>query len=139
VQAFFKRQGNQLVLNWPVYAQGRYRLLEKFSSGLLEDKEAKFRVIMREGEIFSHLDPEGTKAVFRIGDWSYQQSSYRALILNEALAQEMTTGYTRRVNPEQPDFPIAATVRLKLEEGRIVILDLICWEFEGLGAETESP
>ena len=141
VMAFFKLEGDELRLDWDVYAQTKYRLLKEYSSFPRPGTSRVFRVIIQEDiPDYLFVDPKLVR-YYRISEPSNAEDYVKVPVesssqLGRALAELNWIGVEVDAVPTR-----TATVELEWTVGsdpKLRLKDLLCWEFLGLGGGTAS-
>jgi len=130
ISAYFKDGEQGMKLDWPVFAQSFYGLLDSFMMAGEGKTEEIFRVGIFQDRTWPHLDSEDVLSVYRIGEASEMEESYRVMIYDDEVNRKLKERFSERKVPIE-----TATVLIEKRDGQLILKDLICWEFLGLGGE----
>lgn len=139
VHAFFKRTEDGLKVDWNVFAQTKYRLLQNFVENSEIDDSSIFRVLLTTD---AAAEGEAATRTYRIVDPMNMQESVEVEVkadstVGRALSELQSTD-------ESSKEPTARTATVELGwtdasgEPKLEIKRLVSWEFLGLGG-TEIP
>ena len=130
ISAYFKDGEEGMKLDWPVFAQSLYGLLDSFAIGEHEKAQEIFRVGVFQDKIWPHLDPSDALSVYRIGEVSELAESYRVMIYDEKVNSMLEEKFSNT------DIPLhGATVLVERRGTELILKNIVCWEFLGLGGE----
>ncbi len=138
IHAFFKSTDQGMLLDWDVYLQTRYRMLQSFVERKSEASSGIFRVIILEDVPLPEQEKQNLR-VYRVGDPANIADSYRIAVpigseVEKSLKKINWLG-TESIDPKLAN----ATIELASSaDGVISISRFLCWEYEGLGGG-EAP
>ncbi len=140
VIAYFKQEGDTLMLDWEVFVQTKYRLMREFTSFPRPGTSRMFRVNIQEDIPDSlHADPELVR-YYRIADPSNARD-YVKVPVAVASVLGRTLSELNWIGGEVGETPVrTATVVLGWTTGadpKLRLEELVCWEFLGLGGHHE--
>lgn len=128
IAAYFKKTDDGLKLDWPVFAQSIFGLLESFALGDEAHAEEIFRVAIVKDVHLPLVDSESVLAVYRIFDASNPDQSYRVDVNDPKILKNLESRWKERGMEAE-----AITIRLEKKEDRLILTEILCWEFLGLG------
>lgn len=141
VQAFFKRTGSGLKLDWEIFAQTKYRKLRNFTQFPSVGNPETFRVIIIE-DVPEMGQGVADSRTYRLMDSANTEDSVRVNVrLDSEIGKELSVINWRGT---KQGSPIQRTATVELEwTGRenspiLQIKRFICWEFLGLGGQDAS-
>jgi hypothetical protein len=138
VMAFFKLEGDGLLLDWDVFVQTKNRTLLEFVSSPQPGEVKSFRVVVNE-DVQSTGQPDLSKVrYYRFADPAHTGDYVKVPVAVSSregrILQSLNwIGMPGRGIPSQ-----TATVRLAWAEGpdpQVELREVVCWEFLGLGGE----
>ena len=137
IMAFFGKTEDGLKLDWQVYAQTKYRLLDKFVTNPEPGARGVFRVFIQEDVDLDGRDGNGF-SIFRVSDPANGSDYAKVLVKDESeLGFALSSLKWRDRVIAKPPLR-NATVSLVWSdepEPSLQMDELICWEFLGLGGE----
>jgi hypothetical protein len=143
VHAFFKRTPQGLKLDWETFAQTKYRTLQSFLVLPEAGVSGVFRVFIIEDVPDKNRLEMGTRT-YRVADPA--NSSSDTARINVAVDSEI--GRTLSIinwRGTRESRPISRTATMELRwtgdpaEPKLEIGRFICWEFLGLGGDSQAP
>lgn len=138
VHAFFRRTPDGLKLDWEIFVQTKYRLLQNFLEDPQIANKATFRVFIME-DVSDQRFSIVTSRTYRIADPANTDYSARIVVpVDSDVGRQLSV-----INWVGSDGnkPITRTATLELEwrgsgdQAHIAINRFLCWEFMGLGGE----
>ena len=142
VMAFFKQEGDDLLLDWDVYVQTKYRTLKEFSSFPRPGTNRTFRVLIQEDIPESRQPDPKLVRYYRIADPSNAED-YVKVPVPVASEAGRTLAPLNWVGVVVSEVPVrTATVELEWTTGvdpKLRLKEFLCWEFAGLGGEPGKP
>ena len=133
VQVYLKPQEDGMRLDYDIYLQTRYRTLRSFAEQAPVNAAGNFRVVMLEDVPLPNEKKQQLR-VYRVTDPVHISDSYRAITARQSVVSERISPIHWYGNPEKRAHFAAATLRLrKLADGSLMVEELICWDFDGLG------
>lgn len=139
VNAFFKKTPQGLKLDWEIFAQTKYRLLETMFEVPEAGQTGIFRVMIEEDVPVKGTENPQTKT-YRISDPSSQRTSTRVQVKIDSEIGR-TLSEINWIGQQNRPISRTATVELKwvgTDRPALEIQRLICWEFLHLGG-TVNP
>ena len=136
VMAFFKEEGDRLLLDWDVYTQTKYRKFKHFITAPSPGQEGTFRVMVREAPPANGAEVEDGDRSFRLSDPAFYKDQLTVSVPREGLAGRILSDLAWINIPDRRAENRYATVRLswsREEESRVQLEEVVCWEFLGLG------
>lgn len=138
VHAFFKRTSEGLKLDWEVFAQTKYRLLQSFVELPDIGNPETFRVLIVEDVPDKGRGVVGTRT-YRIADPANPSDSARVnVVLDSEIGRALSIINWRGTKQATP-VTKTATVELEWvgepENPTLEIKRFVCWEFLGLGGK----
>jgi hypothetical protein len=139
VSAFFKKTEDGLKLDWEIFAQTKYRLLETMFEVPEAGQSGVFRVVIEEDVAVKGTENKETKT-YRISDPSSQRTSARVQVKIDSEIGR-TLSEINWIGQKNRPVSRTATVELKWVGTDRPVLELqrlICWEFLNLGGEVKT-
>lgn len=141
VHAFFKRTSEGLKLDWEMFAQTKYRTLQKFVGRPEIGQTGVFRVLMMEDALDKNRAIAGMRT-FRIVDPAHSTDPVRINVKVDSDAGRALS--LVKWSSTEGNRPVTRTATLELRWSgqpsapELEISRLVCWEFLGLGGQ-ETP
>ncbi|NNC87561.1 MAG: hypothetical protein HKN82_03770, partial [Akkermansiaceae bacterium] len=138
VMAFFKQSGEDLLLDWDVFVQTKYRTLREFGAYPQPGEVKTFRVIVNEDVATAGAVGQEQVRYYRFADPANSADYVKVPIgvgsIEGRILESLNwIGLSGRGVPSQ-----TATVKLTWTEGenpRLRLQEIVCWEFLGLGGK----
>ncbi|MCP5543308.1 MAG: hypothetical protein H7A49_05315 [Akkermansiaceae bacterium] len=141
VHAFFKRTGDQLKLDWEIFAQTKYRTFQNFVELPEADHSGVFRVFIVEDVPDKSRLEAGTRT-YRLADPANTTDTARVNVKVDSEVGRALSIINWRGTKQSRPITRTATVELEWSAERepvsLEIKRFICWEFLGLGGQ-ETP
>jgi hypothetical protein len=141
VHAFFRRTPEGLKLDWEIFAQTKYSMLQKFLEDPQIGKKEIFRVFVME-DVHDQRFSIVTSRTYRIADPANTDHTARIVVpVDSDVGRELSVINWVGVEGKQPQ---TRTATLELEwhgnenQPNLAISRFLCWEFVGLGGGEDS-
>lgn len=137
VQAFLRKTGDEMKIDWHVFTQTKHRLMRDFLYSPEPGRSAVFRVLVGEDVPEAGRDESGTRT-YRVSDPVYRSDSARVRVAVDSEIGRLLSKVNWRGSEEGRQEMRTATLELAWQgedDPEIVIRRLLCWEFLGLGGE----
>lgn len=138
VYAFFKSTPDGLKLDWEIFAQTKYRTLQKFVDQPKVGKTGVFRVLMM-GDLPDKARATEGKSTYQMVDPANPGDAARVRVKVESDAGKALALINWQVTEKTRPITRTATVELRwsglTNAPELEISRLICWEFLGLGGQ----
>ena len=136
VMAFFKEEGDEILLDWDVYAQTKYRRFKHFTMEPRPGQAAVFRVMVREAVPLAEDGESSGARFYRLSDPAFYNDEVTIPVPSAELPGRILSALAWIGLPDRRAENRYATVRLAWTggpESRLRVEEVICWEFLGLG------
>ncbi len=142
VSAFFKATDTGLKLDWNIFVQTRYRLLNRFLQNKEIGSKETFRVLINEDVPEEGLRKEGLRT-YTIMDPAMLADRARIQVTSDSDLGKKLSEISWIGNSQLEPELRTATVELEwiISQGNptLRLATLICWQFLGLGADKVEP
>jgi hypothetical protein len=139
VMSFFKERDGELLLDWHVYTQTKYRLFKHFINTPRAGAVGVFRLMVREALPLGISDEtsEGVR-FFRFSDPAFGHDRVTVTVPNDVLNGKILSDVAWINIPGKRDQSRYATVKIRWTdeaESKVALEEIVFWEFLGLGGE----
>jgi len=137
VQAFFKKTGDEMKIDWSVFTQTKHRLMRSFLHLPEPGRSAVFRVLVGEDVPEAGREESGTRT-YRVSDPVYRSDSARVRVPVDSEIGRLLSAVNWRGSEDGKQEMRTATLEFAWEGDdapQLVIRRMLCWEFLGLGGE----
>lgn len=139
VMSFFKEKDGEFLLDWHVYTQTKYRLFKHFINVPRPGRSEVFRLMVREAlPLGSSRESLEGRRYFRFSDPAFGHDRITVTVADDEPNGKILSDLAWINIPGKRDQNRYATVRLRWtdeEESVIMLEEIVCWEFLGLGGE----
>jgi len=136
-QAFFKKTGDEMKIDWHVFIQTKHRLMRSFLYSPEPGRSAVFRVLVGEDVPEAGREESGTRT-YRVSDPVYRGDSARVRVPVDSEIGRLLSEVNWRGSEDGRQEMRTATLEFGWEgddDPQLVIRRMLCWEFLGLGGE----
>ncbi|MGJ8697030.1 MAG: hypothetical protein ACSHYF_11985 [Verrucomicrobiaceae bacterium] len=138
VRAFFKKIDGEYKLDWDTLVQTQFRLLRDFYTYPVPGRTGEFRVFVVE-DVTTTLKKSDDVRVYRLADAAHLEDDQVTVEVEKSSTVGQLLEPFAWTNKEGKAISgTTATVKLRWteeEEPRVVLDEIVCWEFLGVGGE----